>query len=185
MRSHRDLNPYRNNLSVRRCLFLARSYISINQYPESVSLLQRAQLYARESLSLFHDTDALSHGRLPYYVLTRGMGHELQESIQEDEARVKQTWFAYNGGSTNNFQDVSTKPLFFDIALNYLLLNMERLRERANLENDDGSTGIPIEFNTVLPVKATKREDNVEVSKSANSPKGTLTGLLGAWWGRK
>ena len=160
----------------------------MKQYPQAVALTQRAQLYARESSSLLLDnSDPVNAGNLSFYHLTKEVLFSLQTTIKADEDQLKLEWFAFNGGATSSEKDISKKPIFFDIALNYLQLDVDKIQERAGLKQKEITRSVPAE---PRPVVATAQSKVVEIERSAtpNPPaesRSTLTSLLGGWWGRK
>ena len=74
-----------------------------------------------------------------FYPLTTSDISVLNDELSSDTLQCKKDWFTFNGGqlTTDTTTDTTTdnkthkKPLFFDIALNYVQLDMERLQERA------------------------------------------------------
>ena len=100
--------------------------------------MQRATIHIRESQSALSllpspEEDPITTSELPFYALESGSLTDLQEQIDAESLQCKKDWFSYNGGDATGTVDRSTykKPLFFDIALNYVELDMERLQERA------------------------------------------------------
>ena len=56
-----------------------------------------------------------------------------QAEVDASSSQCKKDWLSFNGGDVTGKTDRSSykKPLFFDIALNYAELNMDKLQERA------------------------------------------------------
>ncbi|OBZ80024.1 Signal recognition particle subunit SRP68 [Grifola frondosa] len=160
----------------RRCCYLARSYAPLKQYAEALTLTQHASIHLRESRSvLIADLD------------------QLEENIGSESLEFKKAWFTYNGGSVSSDGKSYKKPLFFDIALNYVQLDMDRLHERAGKAPAVPQTAVPIQAPVPqLPQeKKTSSRAKVEEIERAATPepsapaRGGLGGLLGGWWGRK
>ncbi|KAF5375208.1 hypothetical protein D9758_000005 [Tetrapyrgos nigripes] len=82
-------------------------------------------------------------GTIPFYALSQLEVRLLERELGRVGLRVKRDWFAWNGGvgqvtAADGSEESSKKqrtnkkkpPLFFNIALNYVELDMERLEER-------------------------------------------------------
>ncbi|GJE94179.1 signal recognition particle subunit SRP68 [Phanerochaete sordida] len=188
----------------RRCQYLAKAYIAAKKYAEAVALMQRATIHIREaqsSLSLLPSPseDPISTSELPFYALEADSLSKLQEQIDAENLKCKKDWLSYNGGDATGKVDRTTykKPLFFDIALNYAELDMDRLMERAGKTVSASAPALaapvpqrassgPTEVKS-----ATSRAKVEEIQRpmtpepSAAPGKGGLTSLLGGWWGRK
>ena len=130
------------------------------------------------------DTDPISTSSPCFFPLNVTDIKELESSLSSDSLRFKRDWFAYNGGSAVTDGKTYRKPLFFNIALNYVELDMDRLMERAGKKP------------AVLPIQAQPMPDKKSVAKAKveelrpatpepQAPsRGGLTSLLGGWWGR-
>ncbi|KAG2370361.1 hypothetical protein BDR07DRAFT_1604161 [Suillus spraguei] len=167
----------------RRCSYLAQCYVAVKKYAEALSLIQHATIYLRETrstLSIFSE-DPISAGSPAYYPLTSSDLDVLESTITQDGLTIKNEWFAYNGGSINADNKTYKKPLFFDIALNYVQLDMDRLQERA------GKAPAP----PLVPVQAVPAKSRLEEVARPKTPepqapaRGGLSSLLEGWWGRK
>ncbi|KAG2740978.1 hypothetical protein P692DRAFT_20859351 [Suillus brevipes Sb2] len=167
----------------RRCSYLSQCYVAVKKYAEALSLIQHATIYLRETrstLSIFSE-DPISSGSPAYYPLTSSDLDILESTITQDGLTIKNEWFAYNGGSIDADNKTYKKPLFFDIALNYVQLDMDRLQERA------GKASAPV----LVPVQAVPAKSRLEEVARPNTPepqvpaRGGLTSLLEGWWGRK
>ncbi|TDL15845.1 hypothetical protein BD410DRAFT_795986 [Rickenella mellea] len=172
----------------RRCIYLSRSYAAVKKYPEALSLTQRAQLYLREASSLHSaDVDPITSGTPPFYSLTTTTFSSLEESLTSDETQFKREWFAYNGGATSAERDPSKKPLFFDIALNYVQLDVDRLQERTGKRKvaSQPAAKAPAQEHKIGTAKAKVEEERVATPEPKQAPRGGLSSLLGGWWGRQ
>ncbi|KAG1908575.1 uncharacterized protein F5891DRAFT_19672 [Suillus fuscotomentosus] len=167
----------------RRCSYLAHCYVAVKKYAEALSLIQHATIYLRETrstLSIFSE-DPISSASPAYYPLTSSDLDALESVITQDGLTIKNEWFAYNGGSIDADNKTYKKPLFFDIALNYVQLDMDRLLERA------GKASAP----PLVPVQAVPAKSRLEEVARPKTPepqapaKGGLSSLLEGWWGRK
>ncbi|KAG1889230.1 hypothetical protein F4604DRAFT_1915092 [Suillus subluteus] len=167
----------------RRCSYLAQCYVAVKKYAEALSLIQHATIYLRETrstLSIFSE-DPISSGSPAYYPLTSSDLDALESTITQDGLTIKNEWFAYNGGSIDADNKTYKKPLFFDIALNYVQLDMDRLQERA------GKASAP----ALVPVQAVPAKSRLEEVARPKTPepqapaRGGLSSLLEGWWGRK
>lgn len=167
----------------RRCSYLSQCYVAVKKYAEALSLIQHATIYLRETrstLSIFSE-DPISSGSPAYYPLTSSDLDVLESTITQDGLTIKNEWFAYNGGSIDADNKTYKKPLFFDIALNYVQLDMDRLQERA------GKASAPV----LVPVQAVPAKSRLEEVARPKTPepqapaRGGLSSLLEGWWGRK
>ncbi|KLO06310.1 hypothetical protein SCHPADRAFT_882944 [Schizopora paradoxa] len=189
-------NPYLTNAvearlaftKSRRCLFLARSYAAVKQYAQAMALIQRSKLYIRESSThLVPEEDPINAIDNAFFTLGSESISALEKTLTEDEEHVKQDWFAYNGGTASASRDPTKKPLFFNIALNYVQLDMDRLQERAGAK-----PSAPVVKNVMepkLPAQVTKAKAEEISRPTTPEPSGParagLSSLLGGWWGRK
>lgn len=167
----------------RRCSYLSQCYVAVKKYAEALSLIQHATIYIRETrstLSIFSE-DPISSGSPAYYPLASSDLDALESTITQDGLTIKNEWFAYNGGSIDADNKTYKKPLFFDIALNYVQLDMDRLQERA------GKASAPV----LAPVQAVPAKSRLEEVARPKTPepqapaRGGLSSLLEGWWGRK
>jgi len=149
-----------------RALHLARAYGHTTQkrYAEAVALTQRGQLHIREA----HSTMSRTSEHVGFYPLDEQVIGALERSLIAEEEAYKRAWFA-----------AEEKPVFFDIAYNYVELPMARLRERAGLAT----------VTEARKGKAEVEEEAVAVQTMAPETRaerpGGLTGFLGSWWGRR
>ncbi|KAJ6519230.1 hypothetical protein C8R45DRAFT_15527 [Mycena sanguinolenta] len=171
----------------RRCLFLARSYAPVKKYAEALVLIQHANIHVRETQSTLSlsDADPISAATPSYYPLSSETVSELEDALSSEGLQFKRDWFALNGGEVDSTAKSDKKPLFFDIAVNYVALDMAALRARAGLQ--------PVEESQVAaqPVaekrQAAKEDIVVETPDSkpaAAAARGGLSSLLGGWWGK-
>jgi len=92
--------------------------------------------------------------------------------------------FAYNGGSVDADIKSHKKLLFFDIALNYVQLDVDRLQERAGKKPVVKSTYTKAEPKQIARAKVEEEARPLTPEPQA-TPSGGLSSLLGGWWGRK
>ncbi|KAH7104344.1 hypothetical protein BKA62DRAFT_694378 [Auriculariales sp. MPI-PUGE-AT-0066] len=186
----------------RRCIYLARCYTPLRRYAEALALAQRAGLHLRETRTLLADAgaDAPSDtAAIEFFPLDEARVDALAAELTSDETRHKREWFVFNGGKTSTNAPVGNehKPLFFDIALNYVQLPMDKLLERAGKPPEPKTAAISVAAaKTVAPSakpaavqKARVEEPVVEESPTSElapqAARGGLSSLLGGWWGRK
>ncbi|CAE6405460.1 unnamed protein product [Rhizoctonia solani] len=169
----------------RRALFLSRTYEPHNKFAEAVALTQRANLHLREAHTSFADAGE-DTPETAFYPLTLDSVKELEKDVQDAETDLKKRWFAYNGGKASGTQH--QKPVFFDIALNYIELPMEKLQGKAGVASkaQPAKTSPAVEKRVLAERKAAEPEPE----ESAPTPvpqqsQGMLGSLLGGWWGRK
>ncbi|TFK91525.1 hypothetical protein K466DRAFT_659987 [Polyporus arcularius HHB13444] len=178
----------------RRCYYLAWCYVPLKKYAETLSLTQHASIHLRECRSMLAptiDTDSINDGEPAFYPLTLAALDKLEEELTLDSTSFKNDWFAYNGGSLDpESSKTHKKPLFFDIALNYINLDIDRLQERAG--KVPGTKAAPVA--APVPQAAEKKTQasraKVEETERSATPepssqaRGGLSSLLGGWWGR-
>ena len=163
---------------------MARAYVPapFKKYGEALALTQRAHFHIREAstlLSLMGDGQQVVGTE--FYPLTQKHLDDLEKSFTEDELRYKTDWFAYNGGVLESEGKKVEKPLFFDIALNYVDLDIEKLRERAGKV----SSKSPAQAPAASVTKSKQEVEKVVEEAQEKQATSTLGSLLGGWWGRK
>jgi signal recognition particle subunit SRP68 len=167
-----------------RCLYLARCYAPVKKYAEGLTLLQHANIHlrgTRSTLSL-SDYDPITFGSPVYYPLSSTDIAALEGDLSADALTLKKDWLVYNGGSIDLDHKTYKKPLFFDIALNYVQLDMDQLQERAGKKPK-----APANAHLSGEKKKAKVEDEVSTPEpQVSAPvRSGLSSLLGGWWGRK
>jgi len=196
--------------NARRCRYLALTYIPVKKYAEALTLTQRSSIYLREARSVLSTigADPIVMGDPAFFPLASEDLDQLDKELTEDNDRFKNDWFAYNGGSPSMDNKDYKKPLFFDIALNYVQLDVDRLQERAGKKkggNADINVPRPAVFSRA-PVRAAEEPAAAAVDKRPTATKakveeierpetpepsvapargGGLSTLLGGWWGRR
>ncbi|KAH9949444.1 hypothetical protein B0H21DRAFT_727886 [Amylocystis lapponica] len=181
----------------RRCFYLARCYAPLKKYAEALALMQHAELHLREArstLSILADTDPITAGPSPFYPLSEPDVARLESEVVSDSLSFKTAWFTYNGGTLDGAPKTFKKPLFFDIALNYVQLDMDRLQARAGKAKPPPRPPAP-SAQAVLKPQVTEKKtmlrakvDEIERVPTPEAPepaRGGLSTLLGGWWGRK
>lgn len=157
----------------------------MKKYAEALTLIQRATLHLRETRSVLAALAGMVTPADASYPLALASVDALDSTLSTAGVDTKNEWFASNGGTLEGDPRTYKKPLFFDIGLNYVQLDMERLLERAG-------KAAPVtgkeerEVVSSLPGKS-RLEEVVRPStpEPAASAKGGLGNLLGGWWGRK
>ncbi|KAI0271579.1 hypothetical protein BC834DRAFT_860324 [Gloeopeniophorella convolvens] len=181
--------------NARRCRYLALTYIPVKRYGEALTLLQRGTIHLREArtaLSTTAEADPIASGDPAFYPLAPGALEQLDAELAADAAQHKADWFTHNGGAIGADNRTYKKPLFFDVALNYVQLDMDRLQARA------GKKPAPAAVVAPAPVRAEPAVDKRPVAKAkveevlrpatpepSAHAKGGLSSLLGGWWGRQ
>ena len=180
----------------RRCHYLGWCYAPLKKYAEALSLGQHASIHLRESRGLFAplaDADAINEGSPAFYPLSLIDLDKLDKEMTTDATGFKNDWFTHNGGSLLDAEasKAHKKPLFFDIALNYISLDMDRLQERAG-KTPVNVPAVPATPQVQVPVekKTPAAKAKVEEIERAATPEPAaqargLGGLLGGWWGRR
>lgn len=165
-----------------RCFFLAQCYVAVKRYGEALTLIQHATLHVRETRSVLATLAGISTPADTSYPLAVASVDVLESTVSTGAADTKNEWFAYNGGTLEGDPKTYKKPLFFDIGLNYVQLDMERLLERAG----KAPAATAREEREVVPGKSRLEEVvRPETPEAASPAQGGLGSLLGGWWGRK
>lgn len=172
----------------RRCRYLARCYAPLRKYAEALTLTQHASIHlrsARSTLGVLADSES---DPITFYPLLPVDVDQLDKDVLEDSTEYKRDWFAYNGGSVDEeARKTYKKPLFFDIALNYVKLDMDRLQERAGkvVEKAPQQTIVAPTAEKKMTARVVEEVERAETPEPSTAAKGGLGSLLGGWWGRK
>jgi signal recognition particle subunit SRP68 len=211
----------------RRAMYLARAYAhpSTKKWAEALALERAGQLHIREARSVLSTLDAATSTLEPstdnqetdtgpagtFYPLPSSRLDALEAELAADALAAKTAWFAYNGGQLESAPSQEKgkhkKPLFFDIALNYVTLDMDALAARAgkaptapqgsssaaakskNVPTSAAGASSKVSASLGVPghEKKTAEEERAATPEPepAKSGGGGLGGLLGGWWGRK
>jgi len=134
----------------------------------------------------------------------------LEDQLMHTSLQYKLDWFSYNGGSVTRDPRDHEKPTFFNIALNYVPLNMDQLLKRAGKEMPcvdaqaaaasavQAQVSAKTSVSQTAAIKAESGKEpkkqhvskvNVEevlpaVAESQAPIRSGISSLLGAWWGR-
>jgi len=170
---------------------MARAYATLRRYAEALSVTQSAHIRLREAR---YQLSLLSTPFIPettYFPLADEPHlSSLESELNAEELKLKQEWFAYNGGTVDGTEAdaLTKKPLFYDIAFNSVNLPMDRLLRRVGRAPAPMPTLAPVG----QPTKAKIDEPGVstvpepeETSPTSAPARGGLSTLLGGWWGRR
>jgi signal recognition particle subunit SRP68 len=111
---------------------------------------------------------------------------EFESTLVSDSLQFKRDWFAYNGGFLKADPTTYKKPLFFNIALNYVELDMDRLQERTGKKPIAPPTSslVASKAKSELSSKA-KVEEHIEPNpQPPPQARAGLSSLLGGWWSK-
>ncbi|KAF5314115.1 hypothetical protein D9611_006920 [Ephemerocybe angulata] len=178
----------------RRCIYLARSYTPVKKYAEALTLLQHAGIHIRETTSSLSLSNAenIADAHPEFFPIDTAEIKNLDTTVTADSTRYKRDWLAYNGGSATADSKGYKKPVFFDIALNYVELDMDRLLERAGkapaapapIAAPKPQRAEAVPEKRAPAAKAKAEESRPETPQPSATGKGGLGSLLGGWWGR-
>ena len=181
----------------RRCVYLAQCYAAVKKYGEALALLQHATIHVREAVSSvsLSESDLMNSVNLSFFPLRAEDITEVETTITSDNLQLKRDWFAYNGGSVKADPTTYKKPLFFNIALNYVELDMDRLQQRAGKQpapapatsrSTTQASQTRTEFvSEKKPTPKAKAEEHVKpTSEPQPQARGGLSSLLGGWWNK-
>jgi signal recognition particle subunit SRP68 len=199
-----------------RMLYLSRTYGTLKRYAEALSLTAKGHIYLREARSIISTSVSQQNEVKPeetYYHLTLDDVSRAEEELAGEETKMKMDWYAFNGGAATSAPEGGhKKPMFYDVAFNYVELPLERLEARAAIgqpgakpegnikpalgatvtasapgrsiaSQASGATG----ENGKRQRRATKTEEaplTPEVKIVQSSGFG-IGGILGSWWGRQ
>ncbi|KAH7908210.1 hypothetical protein BJ138DRAFT_1091707 [Hygrophoropsis aurantiaca] len=175
----------------RRCSYLGQCYVAVKKHAEALTLIQHATIHLRETRSTLttFDVDPITTSSPVFYPFSEADVNSLDSSIAEDGLQFKNEWFDFNGGTIEGDSKSYKKPLFFDIALNYVQLDMDRLQQRAGKAPTQpavAATPVSVEAEKKPPAKTRLEEVMRPASPEPEAPtRGGLSSLLGGWWGRK
>lgn len=166
---------------------MARTYSHLRRYAEAVSLTQTGQVRIREAryqLSLL--SSPITTPETKYFPLEESRILTLETTVQNDETKMKVDWFAYNGGSAKQDADASVKkPLFYDIAYNWLEDPLERVQKRAG-RKVESTRPVPSAAPSQQQAAKAKVDETPEPEPASEAARpSVLGGLLGGWWGRR
>jgi signal recognition particle subunit SRP68 len=156
----------------------------VKRYAEALALIQHANIHLRETRSILSTSDSITLGNPSYYPLTDTNFNAHEGELTADGLLFKRDWFAYNGGSVDANNASHKKPLFFDIALNYVQLDTDRLQERAGKKPAVKSATTKAEPKQIVRAKV-EEEERLLTPEPQATASGGLSSLLGGWWGRK
>ncbi|KAF9258621.1 hypothetical protein L218DRAFT_909282 [Marasmius fiardii PR-910] len=177
----------------RRCLEVSRCYAPLKKYAEALALLQHLNIHIRETNSLMSlsPADAISSATSPFYHLSSADVVKFESDASIESLRFKREWLTYNGGSVDGDPKSYKKPLFFNIALNYVNLDMDRLQERAGKQIQVVEAAVAAPATVKLETVAQKKTAQIEQESRPATPepriapaRSGLSSLLGGWWGK-
>jgi signal recognition particle subunit SRP68 len=164
----------------------AYAHPSTKKWAEAVALERAGQLHIREARSVLSTLHAATSTLEPlnddqemdtgpagtFYPLPSPRLDALEAELVADALAAKTAWFAYNGGQLESAPSQEKgkhkKPLFFDIALNYVTLDSDALIARAGkaLTAPQGSS---------CSSSATAKSKNVATSATRASTKASAS----------
>ena len=194
-------------------LYLSRTYGTLKRYAEALSLTAKAHIYLREARSILSTSDTVQDGvkaEKGYCPLTLDDVSRFEEELIKEESTLKLEWYAFNGGAATSLpQDKHRKPMFYDVAFNYVELPMERLQARARGQvgakagvtpktppgvTTNAGRAIAQQTSPVPTAENGKRERRMtKVEEAPPTPDVKIVqsggfgigGILGGWWGRQ
>lgn len=183
----------------RKCLYLARCYTGAaggkGGWGEALVLVRKGVLHLREVRLLMDEYGNENVEEESWYPLTPTHVSSLESQLAQDTEKYKRDWFGFNGGAPITSEEgrlKHEKPLFFNIAWNFINVDMERLEERAGKvstvptdstkQTSSSSSSVP---NAKLEESKRDVEEALqeELQPAKPATKG-LSSLLGGWWGR-
>ncbi|KAF8807165.1 hypothetical protein BYT27DRAFT_7211035 [Phlegmacium glaucopus] len=180
--------------NVQRCVYLAQCYSAVKKYAEGLALLQHASIHIRETISnlSLSELDLITNATPSFFPLKIDEVKEFESTVASESLQFKRDWFAYNGGSLKTDPTAYKKPLFFNIALNYVELDMDRLQERTGKKPIAPSTSGAASSKAKSELAPEKKqnskakvEEHVEPAPQPQpQARAGLSSLLGGWWSK-
>jgi signal recognition particle subunit SRP68 len=174
--------------NAQRCVYLAQCYSAVKNYAEGLALLQHASIHIREMISdvSLSELDPITIVTPSFFPLKNDEIKEFESILVSDSLQFKHDWFAYNGGSLKADPTTYKKPLFFNIALNYVELDMDRLQERTGKEPIASPTNslAASKSKSELSSKAKVEEHMESTPQPPPQARASLSSLLGGWWSK-
>ncbi|KAG9006110.1 hypothetical protein FRB90_010036, partial [Tulasnella sp. 427] len=181
------------------CRYISLAHASVKNYAQSVALNSRAEIHLREGVSsggLEPTAPAPSEVSFFYPLDNEADVNSLSKELEADALRLKKDWFAYNGGTITTEGDTGPKkhkkPLFFDIAFNYVESPLDRINERAGkvVAERAEKPAAPLKAKVDKVEDEDENRDSEEEGRRSpvvqkTSTGGGITGFLGGWWGRR
>ena len=136
------------------------------------------------------ESDPITTAAPSFFPLKNDEIKEFESTVVSDSLQFKRDWFAYNGGSLKADPTTYKKPLFFNIALNYVELDMDRLQERTGRKPiappTSSLTASKAKSEENKQTSKAKVEDHIEFAAQPPLPQARagLSSLLGGWWSK-
>jgi len=122
--------------------------------------------------------------------LTKDNINEIESTASTDGVQYKRAWFALNGGSVDPEASASyKKPLFFNIALNYVELDMDSLLKKAGKQPAVTQESKPTKAEAAPALEKkllqkAKEEVRAPTPEPQPAPRSGISSLLGGWWSK-
>ena len=170
-----------------RCVYLAQCYSAVKKHAEGLALLQHASIHIREMISSvsLSESDPITTATPSFFPLKNDEVKEFESIVVSDSLQFRRDWFAYNGGSLKADPKTYKKPLFFNIALNYVELDMDRLQERSGKKPTAPPTSSLAASKAKSESAKAKVEEHIEPTpQPPPQARAGLSSLLGGWWSK-
>ena len=130
------------------------------------------------------ESDPITTATPSFFPLKNDEIKEFENTVVSDSLQFKRDWFAYNGGSLKADPTTYKKPLFFNIALNYVELDMDRLQERTGKKPITPPTSTLAASKAKSESSKAKVEEHTESTQPLPQARAGLSSLLGGWWSK-
>ena len=133
------------------------------------------------------ESDPITTATPSFFPLKNDEIKEFESTVVSDSLRFKRDWFAYNGGSLQADPTTYKKPLFFNIALNYVELDMDRLQERTGKKPIAPPTSSLAASSSKAKSESSKAKVEEDIEPTPQPPpqaRAGLSSLLGGWWSK-
>jgi len=177
----------------KRCRYLSLAHAGIKNYASAIALNSSAQIHLREAESLDDPSTSSSPPEVSFFRLDPQQDVKTLEGLLDDDAQqLKKEWFTHNGGVVDS-QGKHKKPLFFDVAFNYIESPLDRIQARAGKvplvvappKNPGGEKTSGSKPTARGRVDVDDTEEEIIAPTVPAQGAGGITGFLGSWWGRK
>ena len=131
------------------------------------------------------ESDFITIATPSFFPLKNDEIKEFESIVVSNSLQFKRDWFAYNGGSLKANPTTYKKPLFFNIALNYVELDIDRLQQRTGKKPTAAPTSSLAASKAKSESSKAKVEEHIEPTRhQLPQARAGLSSLLGGWWSK-
>lgn len=166
----------------RRCLYLGETYAMLDKYPEALTLIQRGNIYVRQSQTFMASVDGQSLeqlgnlGDLPSVKSAVVDLPVLQNLLERTEARASRDWYAYTLQPIKIDDSIVASDASLGIGVESMSLNKELTGRRSRKAAKIGPVFFDVAFSYIATVHTDEqaaqlpKESVVEQEQAAVAP---------------